>query len=242
MDALILAGGENKRLPVLKGFLEVNGKRIIESNIELLSRIFDRVIISTDKPELYFPFGVLMLGDIIKYRGPMIGIFSALTVPEISEIFVTACDMPFIKPELIRYIVDKYNTQNIVPPTHPSSSPCAVSFTTTRGEGGDGKGRGENMGREPWALGSYQKWDAAIPSFAKRPQPLLGIYSKRIVGDMEKIIKQGKRSLREFLHKINVLYIEEEEVRSIDMEGRSFVNINTMEDFQKEIGGEICLV
>lgn len=231
MDALILAGGENKRLPVLKGFLEVNGKRIIESNIELLSRIFDRVIISTDKPELYFPFGVLMIGDIIKYRGPMIGIFSALTVPEISEIFVTACDMPFIKPELIRYIVDKYNTQNIVPPTHPSSS-----------SRGDGKGRGENMGREPWALGSYQKWDAAIPSFAKKPQPLLGIYSKRIVGDMEKIIKQGKRSLREFLHKINVLYIEEEEVRSIDMEGRSFVNINTMEDFQKEIGGEICLV
>jgi CTP:molybdopterin cytidylyltransferase MocA len=133
VDALILAGGENKRLPVLKGFLEVNGKRIIESNIELLSRIFDRVIISTDKPELYFPFGVLMLGDIIKYKGPMIGIFSALTVPEISEIFVTACDMPFIKPELIRYIVDKYNTQNIVPPTHPSPS---------RGEG---KGGGENL-------------------------------------------------------------------------------------------------
>ena len=230
MDALILAGGENKRLPALKGFLEINGQKIIESNIELLSRIFDRVIISTDKPELYFPFGVLVLGDIIKYKGPMIGIFSALTVPGISDIFVTACDMPFLKPELIRYIVDKYNTQNIVPPTHPSSSR------------GDGKGRGENMGREPWALGSYQKWDAAIPIFAKRPQPLLGIYSKRVVGDMENIIKQGKRSLREFLHKINVLYIEEEEVRSIDMEGRSFVNINTMEDFQKEIGGEICLV
>ncbi len=196
MDALILAGGENKRLPVLKGFLEVNGKRIIESNIELLSRIFDRVIISTDKPELYFPFGVLMIGDIIKYRGPMIGIFSALTVPEISEIFVTACDMPFINTALVKHIVNRWS----------------------------------------------EKWDAAIPSFAKRPQPLLGIYSKRIVGDMEKIIKQGKRSLREFLHKINVLYIEEEEVRSIDMEGRSFVNINTMEDFQKETGGKICLV
>lgn len=220
MDALILAGGENKRLPVLKGFLEVNGKRIIESNIELLSRIFDRVIISTDKPELYFPFGVLMLGDIInKYKGPMIGIFSALTVPGISDIFVTACDMPFLKSELITYIIDKYKKaeQQINPP-----------FI---------KG-----GR--WGINNseQEKWDAAIPIFAKRPQPLLGIYSKRVVEDMEEIIKQGKRSLRQFLHKMNVLYIEEEEVRSIDMEGRSFVNINTREDFQKEIGGKICLV
>ena len=30
MDAIILAGGENKRFPVIKGFLEVDGKRIID--------------------------------------------------------------------------------------------------------------------------------------------------------------------------------------------------------------------
>ncbi len=59
---------------------------------------------------------------------------------------------------------------------------------------------------------------------------------------MEQSIKNGERSLREFLRGINVLYINEEEVRNIDPEGRSFININTIEDFQKEIGGEICLV
>jgi len=36
MKTLILAGGENKRLPVIKGFLEIKGRRIIELNIELL--------------------------------------------------------------------------------------------------------------------------------------------------------------------------------------------------------------
>src|SRR4030042_4003710 len=107
MDALILAGGENKRFPVIKGFLEVDGKRVIESNIELLSKIFDRVIISANDPELYFYLGATMVGDVVEYRGPMTGILSAFTIPEVSEIFVTACDMPFIKPELIKYIVDK---------------------------------------------------------------------------------------------------------------------------------------
>jgi molybdopterin-guanine dinucleotide biosynthesis protein A len=196
MDALILAGGENKRFPVIKGFLEVDGKRVIESNIELLSKIFDRVIISANDPELYFYLGATMVGDVVEYRGPMTGILSALTIPEVSEIFVTACDMPFINTMLIKYIVDKWE----------------------------------------------KEYDAVIPIFDDKPQPLLGIYSKRIAKSMEQSIKNGDRSLREFLRGINVLYIKEEEVRNIDPEGRSFININTIEDFQKEIGGEICLV
>ncbi|MEW6215397.1 MAG: molybdenum cofactor guanylyltransferase [Nitrospirota bacterium] len=188
MDALILAGGENKRLPVMKGFLRINRRRIIEFNIELLKGIFDRVIISTNNPEICFYLGVPMVGDIMKYRGPMTGILSVLIATEASELFVIACDMPFIEPELIRYIVDK------------------------------------------WA----ERWDAVIPIFDKKPQPLLGIYSKRIAGIMEESIKHGERSLRGFLKKIDVLYIGEEEVRAIDPEGRSFVNINTIEDYKRE--------
>ena len=83
--------------------------------------------------------------------------------------------------------------------------------------------------------------DAAIPLFDKKTQPLLGIYSKRIAGKLENSLQSGQRSLKEFLTKIDVLYIKEEEVRRIDPEGRSFVNINTLEDLERE-GGKICLV
>jgi molybdopterin-guanine dinucleotide biosynthesis protein A len=84
------------------------------------------------------------------------------------------------------------------------------------------------------------KWDAMVPMFESKPQPLHGIYSKKLVEKMEDSIVSGIRGLREFLKRVNVLYIAEEEVRSLDKEGRSFVNINTMEDFQRE-GGKICL-
>lgn len=185
MDALILAGGENKRLPVTKGFLEINSKKIIESNVEVLKGLFDVVIISTNNPELYFYLGVPMVGDMIKHGGPMTGILSALSIPGVSELFVTACDMPFIKTEVIRYIVNK------------------------------------------WVEG----YDAVIPVFDNKPQPLLGIYSKRITRNMEQSIKNGERSLRRFLHKIDVLYIDEKDIKAIDPEGRSFVNINTIDDY-----------
>ncbi|MBE0425516.1 MAG: molybdenum cofactor guanylyltransferase [Nitrospirae bacterium] len=195
MDALILAGGENKRMPVIKAFIEVNRRRIIDSNVELLKRMFNRVIICTNNPELYFYIGVPMVGDIIDYRSPMTGIFSALTIPGISGLFVIACDMPFINAILVKYIVDKWKDE----------------------------------------------WDALIPIFKGKPQPLHGIYSKKIIKSMEKEIKHGRRSLIEFLRKINVSYINDGEVRSIDPEGKSFVNINTLRDFEKEIGGKICL-
>src|SRR4030042_2418650 len=186
MDALILAGGENKRIPVKKAFLKLNGKAIGESTIAVLREVFCRVIVSTDSPESYFPFGVLLSGDLVEHRGPMTGIFSTLTRPDVEEIFVTACDMPFINAILVKHMVDR------------------------------------------WENGR----DALIPVFNEKPQPLLGIYSKRIVEKMEESIRAGRRSLRDLLIGSNVLLIEEEEVRSIDKEGRSFVNINTMEDFQ----------
>jgi molybdopterin-guanine dinucleotide biosynthesis protein A len=194
MDALILAGGENKRMPLIKGFLEIGNRKIIETNIELLKSIFSRVILSVNNPELYFYLGLPMIGDVINSRGPMTGILSVFMNTESADIFVTACDMPYINAILIKYMVEKYN----------------------------------------------DKFDALIPLYDGKPQPLFGIYAKRISELMEQRIRSGKKSLLDFLKTINVCYINEEEVRSIDPEGRSFVNINTFKDYQRE-GGAICL-
>ncbi len=195
MDAVILAGGENRRMPVPKGLLEIDGQRIIEKNVILLRKLFDRIYISTNSPELYFSLGAILVGDVMEHKGPMTGIYSILAFPDVSEIFVTACDMPYVNVILIQYLVKEWES----------------------------------------------KWDALIPVYADKPEPLFGIYSKRIVGKMEGSIKSGKRSLQEFLRRINVLYVSEEEVRRRDPEGKSFVNINTVEDFQKETGGRTCL-
>jgi len=194
MDALILAGGENKRIPLIKGFLEIRNRKIIETNIELLKSIFPRVILSVNHPELYFYLGLPMIGDVVDSRGPMTGILSVFMNTESDNLFVTACDMPYINAILIKYMVEKYN----------------------------------------------DKFEALIPLYDGKPQPLFGIYAKRISELMEQRIKAGKKSLLDFLKTINVRYINEEEVRSIDPEGRSFVNINTFKDYQRE-GGAICL-
>jgi molybdenum cofactor guanylyltransferase len=196
MDALILAGGENKRMPLLKGFLEIRDGKILEVSIQRLRKVFNRIILSANTPEYYYYLGFPMVGDIIQVRGPMTGIFSALSLPDVSEVFVTACDMPDINGILIKYIAGR------------------------------------------WA----SEYDAAIPVFNNEPQPLLGVYAKSLVRRMEEALHHEKRSLKGFIGECNVLYIQEADVRKIDPDGRSFVNINTMQDFEKETGGKKCLV
>jgi molybdopterin-guanine dinucleotide biosynthesis protein A len=196
MDALILAGGENRRMPLIKGFLEIRDGRIIEVTIQRLRKVFNRIIISTNTPEHYYYLGLPMVGDIIQVRGPMTGIFSVLSLPDISVVFVTACDMPDINGILIKYIAGRWRSE----------------------------------------------YDAVVPVFNNEPQPLLGVYAKSVVRRMEEALNHEKKSLRGFLRDSNVLYIQETDVRKIDPDGRSFVNINTMQDFEKETGGKTCLV
>lgn len=209
MTGTILAGGENRRIPLLKGHMEINEKKIIDSSVNLMRNLFGRVVISTNTPELYFYCGVPMIGDIINQRGPLTGIFSVLSNIKDDAIFVVACDMPFLNEQLMRYMVDKYRIQN----------------TEVRSQ-----------------KSTQEKYDAVIPVFEGKPQPLFGIYSKNILGIIEERLNKGLKRLKDLLTEINVLYIKEEEVRQIDPEGRSFLNINTMEDLEKVRGGKICLV
>jgi molybdopterin-guanine dinucleotide biosynthesis protein A len=202
LTAAILAGGENRRIPFLKAFLTVGGRTIIERTLDVLKRVFTRIVINTNDPEHFFRFGLPLVGDIKKERGPLTGIFSVLTATGDDAVFVVACDMPWISEELIRYMIERYNAQ-----------------TEDRDRG----------------------YDAVIPLFQGKTEPLFGVYTRRIAKVMEKMVTDGRTGVNELLEKSKVLYVREEEVRSIDSEGKSFVNINTMEDYQR-IGGASCSV
>jgi molybdopterin-guanine dinucleotide biosynthesis protein A len=58
---------------------------------------------------------------------------------------------------------------------------------------------------------------------------------------MEDCIREGNRGLREFIEKVKVFYISEDKVKIFDPEGRSFVNINTIKDYERELKTEQIL-
>jgi molybdopterin-guanine dinucleotide biosynthesis protein A len=115
-SGVILAGGENRRMPVTKSFIRIDGEKIIERNISILKSIFKEVLIVTDQPEKYLYLRVPLLGDSYNVRGPMTGIFTSLMNSSMPWVFISACDMPFINKELIRYMSSKINNCDSVAP------------------------------------------------------------------------------------------------------------------------------
>lgn len=107
VSGVILAGGENRRMPVPKALIKVRGEKIIDRSVRILKRIFQDVSIVTDRPCDYVYLDVPLLGDIYNVRGPMTGILTALIASYSRWVFVMACDMPFADERLIRHVASR---------------------------------------------------------------------------------------------------------------------------------------
>ncbi len=108
ITGVILAGGKNSRFPYLKGFIRIGGSTIIENNISILRRYFDKVMISANDPIPYQGLNCQIVKDSIPSMGPLSGIYSCLEVSGSEAIFVTTCDMPFINEVLIEALCRAY--------------------------------------------------------------------------------------------------------------------------------------
>jgi molybdopterin-guanine dinucleotide biosynthesis protein A len=75
--------------------------------------------------------------------------------------------------------------------------------------------------------------DAVIPVFNGAPQPLCGVYAKSMLARLEEGVTDNKASMRPLLSEVRTCFIDEAALRGIDPDGRSFVNINTPEDYER---------
>lgn len=71
-----------------------------------------------------------------------------------------------------------------------------------------------------------------IPIVDNVPQVLLAIYPRSSLSVIEKCIQQGRRDLRSLLEVAPVRYIDEAQLRRVDPQLRSFVNVNTPEELR----------
>ena len=111
----IMAGGKNRRYNGLdKSFVEISGKPIIEIILDEIEDIFEEIIIVTNNPNSYTKYmkRCKIVTDEIKNIGPLGGFYTAMVNTEKDSIFYLACDMPFIKKEIIIRQIDFFYQNN----------------------------------------------------------------------------------------------------------------------------------
>ncbi|MFC1496614.1 molybdenum cofactor guanylyltransferase [Candidatus Margulisiibacteriota bacterium] len=127
MNGIILAGGQSLRFGEDKAFVKVRDSILIESLISLMTSLFDNLIIVTNYPDKYSGYQVQLIRDKIKGVGPLGGIYAGLLASDAEFNFITACDMPFINAELVKYMKKTARSDVLVPSHAGKLEPlCAV--------------------------------------------------------------------------------------------------------------------
>ena len=186
VTGVILAGGKSTRYGTNKAFAEVQGVRLIERTIRVMGSVCPRLLLVTNTPAEYAYLHLPMVEDRIKGLGPLGGIYTGLEVIDDENGLFVACDMPFLRGDLLRHIV------------------------TLRGD-----------------------FDAVVPRVNWMVEPLHALYTKKCLPSIRRLIRSQELQTLKFFKNIRVRYIEEEDIRKIDPDLKSFFNINRPEDLER---------
>lgn len=97
-----------------------------------------------------------------------------------------------------------------------------------------------NPGLVSYISGLAEGYDAVVPRVGGLPEPLHAVYRISLLPAMEKRLHGGKRQITGIFSDALVRYVSEEEIRRIDPELRSFVNLNTPEEYKEVLCSDLA--
>ncbi len=106
LTVAISAGGKSSRMGTDKSFVPLLGKPMIERVIERVSSLGqNETILITNRPDEYAYLKLPMFSDVLPEKGSLGGIYTALHYSTSEYTLCVACDMPFLNPKLLRYMI-----------------------------------------------------------------------------------------------------------------------------------------
>jgi molybdopterin-guanine dinucleotide biosynthesis protein A len=106
LTVAIVAGGQSSRMGADKAFVQLAGRPLIA---HLLDRVADlgqtETILIANRPADYAHFRLPVFTDVLPGKGSLGGIYTALRASQNPYTLALACDMPFVSPDLLRYLI-----------------------------------------------------------------------------------------------------------------------------------------
>lgn len=116
VSAAIMAGGKSRRMGRDKAWLDVgDGRPIVRRVIDVLSAVADEVFLVAND-ERYTTLGLRVVPDRFAAGGVLGGIATGVGAATHDRVLVAACDMPFLRPEVFRLLVERSDGYDAVVP------------------------------------------------------------------------------------------------------------------------------
>lgn len=99
----LLSGGKSSRMGDDKGLKSLSGKPMISYLVDTLQQLDIKPVIIAHHPN-YKSFGLTVIPDKIKDKGPLGGIYTALSHAR-ENVLIISADTPFVDSQTIEYLI-----------------------------------------------------------------------------------------------------------------------------------------
>lgn len=199
VSAAVLAGGESRRFGTDKALVPLPGGTtpMLGAVVRALLDVAADVTIIAPESRTYSRFGVPVVSEVAPGQGPLGGLEMALSRAAHDQCIVVGCDLPFLNPDLLRWLAQLDFSEDALVPMVTGPEPERSTGSTPR------------------------------------PQVLHAIYRRSCLEPVRQLRSSGERRFGRLLDLIAVRYVHEDEIRRIDPGLRSFVNLNSEEEWNR---------
>ena len=151
ISAVLLAGGESRRMGCDKAILQWRGRPLWEWQIEKLRALRpEKIFLSARSDVPWRPVNVELLLDSFPSRGPLSGLAVALAAIKTDHLLALAVDMPFMTTENLR-LVSSLATERmgVVPTIDGKAEPLGAIYAKEAGAVFQEALRGDNFSLQP---------------------------------------------------------------------------------------------
>ena len=105
INAVLLAGGESRRMGKDKATLMFRGKPLWQIQLELLRKLTPKeIFISARTNPVWHPADIQFVADDPPSRGPLSGLAASLAQMQTTHLLALAIDMPFMSEKYLRFL------------------------------------------------------------------------------------------------------------------------------------------
>lgn len=131
-SGVILSGGLATRYDgTEKAHLQVGGIRMLDRIYDIYKELFEEIILVTNNPQKFLEWDLLIVSDIFPIRSSLTGIHAGLFYMTNPFAFISACDTPFLKKEMVEIVIGKIETEIdiVMPETSAGFEPLCAAYS-----------------------------------------------------------------------------------------------------------------
>jgi len=132
---VILSGGLSTRYDgTEKALLQVGGIRLLDRIYDIYTELFEEIILVTNNSQKFLEWDLLIVPDLFPIRSSLTGIHAGLFFMTNPFAFISACDTPFLKKEVVETVIGKIESEiDIVMPETSAGLEPLLAADSNRG-------------------------------------------------------------------------------------------------------------